>query len=70
MIKKEVSNTNVVIEEIRHLRSEVQSVLKITKNLKYPPGIYLIFNTFSCKICLGIMNPLVIFARCCKHVGL
>ena len=68
-IKKEVSNTNVVIEEIRQVRSEVQSVLKITKNLKYPPGLYLIFNnTFSCKICLGIMNPPIIFARCCKNI--
>ena len=32
-------------------------------------GLYLIINnTFSCKICLGIINPLVIFARCCKNI--
>ena len=66
---KDVSGTTVVIEEIRQLKSEVQSVLKITKNLKYPPGLYLIINNaFSCKICLGIINPPVIFARCCKNI--
>ena len=68
-IKKDVSSyTDCCYRRDRQLKSEVQSVLKITKNLKYPPGLYLIINnTFSCKICLGIINPPVIFARCCKN---
>ncbi len=67
-IKKDDSTTDIV-EEIRQLKSEVQSVLKITKNLKYPPGLYsIVNNTFSCKICLGMITPPVIFARCCKNI--
>ena len=50
-------------------KKQVQSVLEITKFMKFPPGLYaLVISTFKCNISLGMITPPVIFARCCKNV--
>ena len=58
-----------LLEEMKHLRSEVNDVMKLMKgNLR--PGLYLkIQQTFSCSV--GRSSPYetpVIFSRCCRNI--
>ena len=62
-------NSLAVIQEFQLLKKEIDTVLTITKSMRFPPGLYLAMsNSFSCNICLDIIHPPVIFARCCKNL--
>ena len=67
--KSDASLNHDIMNELQQMRNELQSALQITKYMKLPPGIYLlIINTFRCTICLNLIVPPVIFARCCKNI--
>ncbi len=67
--KKIKASTDHVVEELKGLKTDIRSLFQITKFMKFPPGLYVLFtDTFKCSICLGIITPPVIFARCCKNI--
>lgn len=58
-----------VSEELREIKADLQSVVRVTKYMKYLPGLYIsILRAFKCNLCLHIITPPVIFARCCKNI--
>ena len=61
-------NSLAVTQEFQQLQKEIDTVLTITKSMRFSPGLYLaLSNSFSCSIYLDI-HPPVIFARCCKNL--
>lgn len=66
---KVINENSMIMQDLKEMRSELQSVVKVTKCIKFPPGLYSsIITTFKCNLCLCLITPPVIFARCCKNL--
>ncbi len=63
-------HSQVIMKEICSLRFEIQEILKLTKGMKLPPGLYMqLKQTIKCHNChkSPITAP-VIYTRCCKNI--
>lgn len=69
-MKKNYSKLNEVLEEMKYLRRDVSDVMKLTKDMRLPPGLYMkLKETFSCSVCCSSpFKPQIIFSRCCKNI--
>ena len=70
MPTKKKSKLIEILDEVRSLRKDVNHVMKLTKGMTLPPGLYKqLDETFKCHIChLSPFNPPAIFGRCCRNI--
>ena len=63
-------HNQVIMKEILSLRFDIRQILKLTKGMKLPPGLYIqLKQTFKCHICqISPITPPVIYTRCCKNL--
>ena len=66
-------NCKEALEDLSHELVEVQTritkIFELTKSSKVPLGLRELLNqSFTCKICRGIVDPLVIVTKCCKAI--
>lgn len=61
---------NSIMEDVKSIRHDVQSVLKLTPKSKVPLGLkQVLLDTFRCNICIATpMVPPIIYTRCCKRI--
>ena len=59
-----------IMREISSLRHDIRQILKLTKGMKLPPGLYIqLKETFKYHICQASpITPPVIYTRCCKNL--
>ena len=58
-----------IMREISSLCHNIRQILKLTKGMKLPPGLYIqLKETFKCHICQALsISPSVIYTHCCKN---
>ncbi len=62
-------NLQCILNEVKGLRSDIARVMKLTKDSKLPPRLkVLLGDTFKCTICQDVINPPVVYSRCCKSM--
>ena len=59
-----------ILNEVKCLRKDVSSIMKLSKGMNLPPGLYnKLDETFKCNICHSSPFKLpVIFGRCCRNI--
>ena len=59
-----------IMEDVKSIHRDLQSVLKLTPNSKVPLGLkQVLLDTFRCNICIATpMVPPIIYTRCCKRI--
>ena len=62
--------TSAILNELKNLRSSVDSVLKLTTATKIPAALHILLqDTFKCMICHeSPIVPPVIMTKCCKVI--
>ncbi len=71
-VRSHSSESRKVLSEIKEVRKDLQSFLKLSSHMKtkLPPGLFQqLYDTFKCHICQASpMKPPIIFARCCRRI--
>ena len=57
------------MNELKLLRMDMNSILRLTKCSKLPSGLkLLLMDTFKCSICQSIITAPVSYSRCCQSI--
>ncbi len=71
-VRSHSSESRKVLSEIKEIRKDMQSFLKLSSHMKtkLPPGLFQqLYDTSKCHICQASpMKPPIIFDRCCRRI--
>ena len=65
-----LNRIRILWEKFLLSRHDIRQILKLTKGMKLPPGLYIqLKETFKCHICQASpITPPVIYTSCCKNL--
>ena len=56
-------------KDVKDIKKQLSSLLTIDKTLRIPFSLHLLLiDNFKCSICQDVLEPPVIFSRCCKYL--